>query len=117
MRLRAKEEFYLDSLYSEWGRNEWGTPKKGKMKICPFSTARVRSHSRPRARSSGLLALIASTKARASGDNRGRLDIVCKVYNGRSNSAVSGAALGSPVIRRHSVEDTGRQTVTSKLSI
>lgn len=33
MRLRAKEKFYLDGLYSEWGRHKWGTPKEGKMKI------------------------------------------------------------------------------------
>jgi hypothetical protein len=32
-RLREKLRFYLDSFHSEFGRNEWGTPRDGKMKI------------------------------------------------------------------------------------
>lgn len=32
-RLREKQKFYLESFYSEFGREQWGTPKEGKMKI------------------------------------------------------------------------------------
>jgi hypothetical protein len=32
-RLKEKLSFYLESLYSEFGRQEWGTPVPGKMKI------------------------------------------------------------------------------------
>lgn len=32
-RLNEKLRFYLDSFWSEFGRQEWGTPKEGKMKI------------------------------------------------------------------------------------
>jgi hypothetical protein len=32
-RLREKQRFYLDSFFSEFGREKWGTPKDGKMKI------------------------------------------------------------------------------------
>jgi hypothetical protein len=32
-RLQEKQRFYLDSFYSEFGREQWGTPKSGKMKV------------------------------------------------------------------------------------
>jgi hypothetical protein len=33
LRLQEKQRFYLDSFHSEFGRQQWGTPKADKMKI------------------------------------------------------------------------------------
>lgn len=32
-RLRAKQRFYLESFFSDFGHKQWGTPKDRKMKI------------------------------------------------------------------------------------
>ena len=32
-RLVEKQQFYLDSFFSDYGKNEWGTPREGKMVI------------------------------------------------------------------------------------